>query len=265
MGRALALRALWSTRHSAALRLLRAGVPGRRRAHGTRPRRGALVTLTFDEARHVYRLDGQVLPGVTSVLNVIHKPELMAWVGRLGTVESNRQRDAAANHGIWVHAACEAVARGECVDDPVLLPYVEPYSSWLNANVHRVLAAEPQVASRTHGVAGSIDLVAEMIDGQNAIIDLKTGSTVPDTTPIQTSAYGRLLLEQDGVETTRRIAIHLPRKSPGELTVIEYPAETEPEDWRVFLCCLILYRRFMVKNPRPAGRPARAGRNGGGL
>lgn len=218
------------------------------------------MTLTFDEARHIYRLDGTVLPGVTSILNVIHKPELVAWIGRLGTVEANRLRDAAAGHGTQVHAACETIAKS-WIDpsigldfDPWLLPFTEAYTSWMNANVHRVLAAEPRVASRVYGVAGSIDLVAEMIDGATAIIDLKTGSTVPNTTPLQTSAYGRLLLEQDGVQSTRRIAIHLPRKSPGELTAIEYPAETEPEDWRVFLCCLILYRRFMAKKVPAAAR-----------
>lgn len=211
------------------------------------------MTLTFDETRHIYQLDGQILPGVTAVLGVINKPGLNEWMARLGTFEANRQRDAAAGHGTQVHAACEAIAKAwaEAGDPPrlddSLALYTDAYSSWMNANVHRVIAAEPRVASRTHGVAGSIDLVAEMIDGQTAIIDLKTGSTVPDTTPLQTAAYGRLLLEQDGVQATRRIAIHLPRKTPGELTVIEYPAETEPEDWRVFLCCLILYRRFMAK------------------
>jgi hypothetical protein len=214
------------------------------------------VTLAFDEVRHVYRLDGTVLPGVTSILSVIHKPELMAWYGRLGTTEANRQRDAAAEHGTQVHAACEFIAKywlgtHPSQDfEPWLLPFTDAYSSWLNANVNRVLAAEPRVASRTHGVAGSIDLVAEMIDGSTAIIDLKTGSMVPDTTPLQTSAYGRLLLEQDGIHATRRIAIHLPRKTPGELTVIEYPVETELEDWRLFLCCLLIYRRFMAKGKR---------------
>lgn len=221
--------------------------------------------LVFDETRHIYRLDGQVLPGVTSVLNVIHKPELTAWIGRLGTTEANRQRDAAAGHGTTVHAACEAIANAwvECGDPPSIAPeltvYTDRFRSWLDANVHRVIAAEPRVASRVHGVAGSIDLVAEMLDGSRAIIDLKTGSTVPDTTPLQTSAYGRLLFEQEGIQTTRRIAIHLPRKSPGELSVIEYPAETEPEDWRVFLCCLIVWRRFMDKSARPAAPRASGG------
>jgi hypothetical protein len=208
------------------------------------------VTLTFDDKRHQYKLDGVVLPGVTSVLNVIHKPELLAWYGRLGTVEANRQRDAAAAHGTRVHAMCEALANGGYLPDPELQPYVDAYTSWLNANVHRIIAAEPRVASRTHGVAGSIDLVAEMIDGQTAILDLKTGSMVPDTTALQCAAYGRLYAEQEGIQATRRIAIHLPRKSPGKITTIEYPAETEPEDWRVFLCCLILYRRFMAKAKR---------------
>lgn len=208
--------------------------------------------LTFDEARHVYRLDGLVLPGVTSVLSVIHKPELLAWYGRLGTVEANRQRDAAADHGTQVHAACEALATLGIPDDGApwadeLDPWLRPYCSWFEANVRRVIAAEPRVASRTHGVAGSIDLVAEMLDGKIAILDLKTGSMVPDTTPLQMAAYGRLLCEQDGIQATRRIAIHLPRKSPGELTAIEYPGETELEDWRAFLCCLILWRRFMAK------------------
>lgn len=224
------------------------------------------MTLEFNETKHQYKLDGVVLPGVTSILGVLHKPELQAWYGRLGTTEANRQRDAAADHGTQVHAACEIEAKNfhnpdfdDTTWEPWLLPFTDAYRSWLNANVHRVIAAEPRVASKTHGVAGSIDLVAEMIDGQNAILDLKTGSMVPDTTPLQCSAYGRLLLEQDGIQTTRRIAIHLPRKNPGELTAIEYPAESEPDDWRHFLMCLMLWRRFMQKPARRLSAPAPAG------
>lgn len=226
------------------------------------------MTLTFDEKRHVYKLDGVVLPGVTSILGVVRKPALEDWQRRLGFPEADRQRDDAADFGTSVHAVCQALAEreplrwqdGTAMVSDEAIQHAAPYETWLRNNVRRVIAAEPRVASAQWGCAGSIDLVAEMIDGQNAIVDLKTGSMVPDTTSLQCAAYGRLYAAQEGIQATRRIAVHLPRKHPGELTAIEYPPEDEPEDWRCFLICLILYKRFIAKPRPPVGRRAGAER-----
>lgn len=200
----------------------------------------------FSEARHRYDVDGVIYPGVTSVLGVLNKPALLAWYGRYGTAECVRMRDEAAAHGTRVHAGAEALANGTPLDqlDPALRPWLEPLDAWLNANVNRVILAEPRVASRQHRVAGSIDLVAELLDGQTAILDLKTGSQIPETTQLQVVAYGRLLAEQEGIVATRHLAVHLPRKAPGALEVVEYPAADEPDAWRLFLCALLLHRKF---------------------
>src|SRR5687767_9418737 len=40
------------------------------------------VTLCFDEAKHTYTVNDEIVPGVTSVLGVINKPALVAWAAR---------------------------------------------------------------------------------------------------------------------------------------------------------------------------------------
>src|SRR3990167_10865317 len=37
------------------------------------------VELTFDESKHTYRVDGEVVNGVTTILGVLDKPMLIPW------------------------------------------------------------------------------------------------------------------------------------------------------------------------------------------
>lgn len=54
----------------------------------------------------------------------------------------------------------------------------------------RIEAAEVKVYSRTHGYAGTCDLIAE-IDGRLAVVDLKTSKSVWPEAALQVSAYAR--------------------------------------------------------------------------
>lgn len=222
------------------------------------------MTLTFDEKRHAYSLDGERLPSVTQILGAIRKPFLETWRGRLGNAECDRISRESADWGTAVHAACEAFATGDA--DLTGAPG-EPYQTWFRANVRRVIGAELRVASATHRYAGTIDLVAELLDGATVVVDLKTGTTVGDDVPMQLEAYRRALLEQEGIEASRRIVVHLPREKPGELNVIEYPTEGHLDDWRCFLAASIVWHRlFKTKaNPRPAASRPGAGAGGRGL
>ena len=206
--------------------------------------------LTFDPVKHVYTMGATRLPSVTQILGIIAKPHLLAWYGRFGTAECNRMRDEAALYGTRCHALAELVALHgvEAFEptgaEPDLQAFGGVYLSWFNANVKRVLFCEARLVSTVHMVAGSVDLIAELVDGSVAAIDLKTGSSVDDVSALQLAAYGRMALEQHGIQTNRRLIIHAPRKTPGQLDVVEYPAEDEPDAWRLFLCALLLHRKF---------------------
>lgn len=74
--------------------------------------------LTFEEARHVYRLDGEVIPGITSVLK------------RAGIIDDRFYSAEARDRGSAVHTAIEYLQEGDLERKtlaPLLVPYVEAW------------------------------------------------------------------------------------------------------------------------------------------
>lgn len=206
------------------------------------------AAVTFNARDHSYRMNGVKLPSVTQILGIIRKPFLEQWRGRIGNAEADKIMRDSADFGTRCHAAAEqiatcGIAAFEVLDTDVQT-FAQTYDSWFNANVKRVLFCEARLVSTVHMVAGSVDLIAELMDDSVAAIDLKTGSSVDEVAALQLAAYGRMALEQHGIQTNRRLILHAPRKTPGTLEVVEYPVDDEPDAWRLFLCCLLLHRKF---------------------
>ena len=226
-----------------------------------------MTGLVYNDRYHTYHLDGERLPSVTQILGVIRKPGLEKWRGDLGNAEADRVGREAADFGTRVHSACELIANGVLHDGGPPhgadeLACVEAYASWFNANVREVLACETRLASATHRYAGTVDLVAVLMTGETAVIDLKTSSMVDSGFGLQLEAYRRALMEQDGIEPTRRLVVQMPRKKPGHLEIHEFEPETALDDWRAFLSASILWHRLFKAEafaPRkPFMRPAAA-------
>src|SRR5512138_562310 len=69
------------------------------------------------EGRRWYRLaDGRLAPSVTSVLDVVHKPPLVAWRAKHG-YDADRIAEEAARFGTAVHVAAEALLRHQALPD----------------------------------------------------------------------------------------------------------------------------------------------------
>lgn len=174
------------------------------------------VTKRFNSrGGHWYKLDGVKVDGVTTVIGSgIPKPALMPWAIRevstfaannlelLGQLDIDaridllrgapyRDRDKAARRGTEVHALAERLADGEEVDVPEELSgHVDSYLQFLDEwNVHPVLL-EAVVGHRTHKWMGTLDLVADLADGQRWLLDLKTTrSGIYGETALQMAAY----------------------------------------------------------------------------
>src|SRR5215467_13092822 len=135
---------------------------------------------------HGYAIDGEKVPGVTSVLKALPMDALVGWAARV-TAEyaldywdelseerpsvklsrlmgaRNTVRDAAAKRGTEVHA----LARGLVAGEPVVVPeelagHVEAYRRWLDLVEPVPLATELVVASRSLRYCGTADLVADL-------------------------------------------------------------------------------------------------------
>jgi hypothetical protein len=207
------------------------------------------VTLVRIETErgHRYELDGERVPGVTTLINQgLPNPRLLRWAadaaaqyavdnwrGLAPLVASGkgesareeirgapfRERDAAAARGTEVHRYAEALAQNERLDVPEeLAGYVAACADFLTDWQVRPILAERPVASRRHRYAGTFDLVAAL-PGEVALIDYKTGASgIWPRTALQAAGYrfAEFYLDDAGAERsmgdlgiTAAYAVHL--------------------------------------------------------
>ena len=173
--------------------------------------------LKFYEASHRYRLDGEWVPGVTTILGVLDKPAIPKWaatqvaeyvadnpagveelraMGRGPMVQALKglpwaKRDTAAVRGTDVHNFAEKIVNGETVEVPEhLAGYVEAALAFMDDYAIEPVLVEAVVGSREHRYAGKLDLVADSSRHPRAIYDYKTtASGIYGTTAWQNAAY----------------------------------------------------------------------------
>lgn len=146
--------------------------------------------------------------------------------GALDYIKQARFRDAGgkADRGTIVHAAVEAYLAGKEIDPAHVQHQLEeravPEALWkatfkmidgmlefLFDFEPEILWSEATVYSRTHGYAGTADLIGKIRIGKSvlpAIIDIKTGKRIYDDTAMQLAAYARadFVGLDDGSEAT---------------------------------------------------------------
>src|SRR5664280_1345994 len=172
------------------------------------------------DARHRYSWNGGPLyPSVTTILGIKDKPALVGWAKRetaacavrnLDVLERmvrsggaqaavdwlkripDYARDASADLGSAVHAAAEAIARGQ--SGPVsedVAPFVAAYRrDFLEVFRPRFIALEAMVCSARYEYGGTADAFAEL-DGEIWLLDYKTGAGVYPDTALQLGGLAR--------------------------------------------------------------------------
>lgn len=179
--------------------------------------------LRFAPGNHTYRLDGVIVPGVTTIIGVLDKPAIPKWAaaqvaefvadnpdavetlrstGRDGMVAALKgipwqRRDDAAARGTTIHDFAERILRGEDVeidDDDPLLPVVEQAIAFMTEWGIEPLLIEQAVASREHQWAGTLDLIARYRRPDTghegvAIFDWKSGKALYPEYAWQLNAY----------------------------------------------------------------------------
>jgi hypothetical protein len=167
--------------------------------------------LKFYEASHRYKLDGQWVPGVTTILGVLDKPALPKWAAASVAeyVADNREavehlyaagrgpmvaalkaipwqkRDDAADRGTRLHDIADQIVRGKDVDVPDhLIPVVENVLKFMDDYDIEPQLVEVPVGSRQGKYGGKLDLIAN-----DAIWDYKSTKRIYETTALQNAAY----------------------------------------------------------------------------
>lgn len=179
--------------------------------------------LTFSPGNHQYRLDGQIVPGVTTIIGVLDKSgPLTKWaaktvaeyvadnpagvdalrdMGREPMVAALKEvpfqkRDAAAERGHKFHWYAEQILLGNEVDVPEEhVPLVEQCLRFADDWNVEPIVVEQAVGSREHRYAGTVDLVADVRRPgstgvrERAILDWKSGRKVYASTCMQMVGY----------------------------------------------------------------------------
>jgi hypothetical protein len=174
--------------------------------------------LKFYEASHRYKLDGEWVQGVTTILGgAIPKPAYPKWSARSVAeyVAQNReaiellydmgelpmvaalkdvpwqQRDEAGNRGTEVHNLAERYVQGEQIEVPdEIAGHVEACARFIEEWDIQPVLVEECVGSREHQYAGKLDLVADSKYAPRSIFDYKTAkSGIYGDTAFQLVAY----------------------------------------------------------------------------
>lgn len=174
--------------------------------------------LHFYEKSHRYKLDGEWVPGVTTVLGVLNKPALIKWAANqvASYVADNRaavehlydmgrdamvgalketpwqKRDEAGYRGNVLHDYAQRLLRGEELEldlDDEHMAVVESALAFMEDWSIEPILIEQACASRQHRWAGTLDLVADNSEGPRAIFDWKSGKRIYAEACFQLNAY----------------------------------------------------------------------------
>lgn len=209
-----------------------------------------LVARRYGRTGHGYTLDGEKVPGVTTILNALPK-ELKQWAAdcaaneavehweELSGLPATRRLDRiryahknavseAALRGTQIHKYGEQIVAGETVEIPdEYRGPVQAYARFLDAWEIEPLAIEAPIANATHGYAGTGDLwgTIGVRDNARAYIDIKTGKNVYESVVLQSAAY-------DGAELWQPDGPRSEQPYPGPVDLV-YVAHVLPDDVRM--------------------------------
>lgn len=124
---------------------------------------------------------------------------------------------------------------------------VDAYMQWEEANEVIYLESEKKIYSQKYKYAGTLDIVAK-VNGQMAVVDLKTSTGIYPEMWLQTAAYVHAYQEELGIKMATRWIIRI-----GKDGVLETEESKDFEqDFRGFLGALLLRTRmdqFIAKKP----------------
>lgn len=163
---------------------------------------------------HSYTIDGEWVPGVTTVIGVLDKPALVGWAARetaayaddnmerlINMRSSDRLKEMegarfsmnrkAVTRGHRIHAMADQVAHGAPLTDiPAdILPAVEAIAEMMRLHEMETIATEVSLGSSTYGYAGTADAIVQHPRWGNLLIDYKTGKGVYSEVALQLAAY----------------------------------------------------------------------------
>lgn len=167
-----------------------------------------------------YFINKTKVPGVTTVLNIIHKEGLEKWKQAMGHEAAQRMLVQAGNFGTEVHELIEhyfTTGQIKKSDDEDINLAIRNLVKWSDKNVKKWLGFEKGVYNDKEMYAGTVDAYAQLKSGKIVIVDFKTAKSVHDEYFLQLSAYYNCTSIEDKPVDPKKIKgaiiLHLNRKS----------------------------------------------------
>ncbi len=206
--------------------------------------------------------NGDRVPGVTTILDVINKPALPVWANRLGfnRVNATDHLDFLASAGTLAHHMIEHRLIGGALDiagytqDQTALAEraLSGFLAWAEGKALETHELELSLISETHGYGGTLDFLG-LVDGVLTVADWKTSGRIYDDHLYQLAGYHGLLTE-NGYTVDGAMVLRLDRDDAGEWSerVLSVP-EIAPY-FNVFLAALSLHNFIKLATKRRARR-----------
>jgi hypothetical protein len=226
-------------------------------------------------ASRYYAIDGKSYPSVTSILDVLNKPQLVNWAVRLtreyvkqelfalrhadslkdlnvedllvkSALEHDRIRNSAADHGTDIHRRIAAYVGDKYPHIALNDPIVTTFRAWQDEVQFVPIASKKLVLSREHGYAGTVDLIGTL-NGRLAVLDIKTGRGVYPEYKLQLAAYAMARGEMTGHIPEVCMNLHV----RSDFTVTEANTFTAAELFPLFQTFLAAKRLFEWLSVQP--------------
>jgi hypothetical protein len=203
---------------------------------------------------HVYRVDGDITPGVSEILKAGGYGNPAETES--GYIISDEVIENSRDRGIIIHDAAKLLIFNDLdwdsVDDECL-PYLVGLANWQAETGFYPVEAEKLFYEPEYQYCGTRDLVGYI--GEDLVIpDIKSGSAgLKPWHKYQLAAYAYPMSER-GTKWPRRIMLHL--KKDGKCKPHEFPRAKAQWDMEVFLACRTLWlaRELEARSTRSYGK-----------
>lgn len=194
-----------------------------------------MANLIFLEEPHVYELDGEELPSVSEITRFISREnysEVPQYI-----------LDNAADRGTRVHRLTEALDKyGEAEADEIELPYLQAYLGFRKKHKVQWEKIEWSTYNKERLYGATIDRYG-IVDGEKAIVDLKTTSTLHTVSVTAQLTLYKMACESQGMEVEKLYVLQL--KKDGKAVFKEITPDPKLAE-----SCLYLHELLKKKKRR---------------
>lgn len=190
---------------------------------------------------------GAIVPGASTIANILDKPALPPWANKLGLqgINSNDYAKGMAQIGTLAHVMIMADLKGESVDtseysQEQISKAENSYLSWLEwrkrKNLNPLLLETPLV-SESYQFGGTPDFLG-FIDKTLVLADYKTGGIWREAY-FQTCAYRQLAIDNGYPPADKILILGIPRTEDEKFQEVTYTSFDK--GWEVFVYLLKVY------------------------